>query len=98
MGNIGACTQCGRPGVFQMHTPRKPYIHYIPSEFLEPETGWVTVCPKCEVVLGDINLKQAGYKRTPQKIRGVKMRQHTAKWVKPSPGPGRGTENKVRYL
>ena len=73
MGNIGACSQCGKDGVFQMYTPREPWIHYVPSNFLKADVGWVTVCPECEGVLGDINLRHAGYKWNP----------YHSKWVAP---------------
>ena len=58
---IGPCTQCGEDGAFMMKTPRIKLLRYVPAEFIKAPSGWVVVCRKCEDILGDENLRQAGY-------------------------------------
>ena len=58
---IGPCTQCGEDGAFMMHTPKVKLVRYVSAEFITAPTGWVAVCRNCEEILGDENLRQAGY-------------------------------------
>ena len=62
MEHIENCSQCGSEGMYQMNTPSDSHIRYITSSRPTADTGWVTVCKECELILGDINLKNAGYK------------------------------------
>ena len=62
MEHIGDCSQCGGEGMYQMHTPSDLHIRYITSPAPNVSTGWVTVCKECELILGDVNLKNSGYK------------------------------------